>query len=71
MGYEIGRWRGLSGAQGQGDAQGDGPADMAHLRARVAHHLARVFGLRYVDEVPPVLDDMLAAVRETPAAAGR
>ena len=37
---------------------------MAWLRARMAHHLAQVFALRYLDDFPPTLCDMLAAVQE-------
>ena len=40
------------------------PTDMAWLRARIAHHLAQVFALRYLDDFPPTLCDMLAAVQE-------
>ncbi len=37
------------------------PPDMALLRSRVAHHLAQVFGLSYVDDFPLALDDINAA----------
>ena len=40
------------------------PTDIALLRARIAHHLAQVFALRYLDDFPPTLCDMLAAVQE-------
>ena len=39
----------------------NGAADMAVLRARVAHHLAEVFALRYVDEPPAALRELLGA----------
>ena len=53
-----------SAAQESSVAQEAGTADMAWLRARVAHHLAQVFALRYLDDFPPTLCDMLAAVQE-------
>ena len=45
-------------------AQKSGAADMAVLRARVAHHLAWAFGLRYVDEPPAALRELLGALVE-------
>lgn len=36
-----------------------GIPDMALLRSRVAHHLAQVFALQYLDDYPPALDDIL------------
>ncbi len=36
-----------------------GVPDMALLRSRVAHHLAQVFALQYLDDYPPALDDIL------------
>ena len=53
-----------SAAQESSVAQEAGTADMAWLRARVAHHLAQVFALWYLDDFPPTLCDMLAAVQE-------
>ena len=38
-----------------------GIPDMTMLRSRVAHHLAQVFALDYVDECPPALDEILGA----------
>lgn len=40
-----------------------GIPDMALLRSRVAHHLAQVFALRYLDDYPPALDDILGVER--------
>lgn len=46
-----------------------GIPDMALLRSRVAHHLAQVFALQYLDDHPPALDDILGVERETAAVA--
>ena len=48
-----------------------GTADMALLRARVAHHLGQVFALQYLDDYPPDLDDILGMEREAAAEAVR
>ncbi|MDE2817263.1 MAG: lipoyl(octanoyl) transferase LipB [Chloroflexota bacterium] len=48
-----------------------GIPDMALLRSRVAHHLAQVFALQYLDEYPPALDDILGVEREAAAEAVR
>ena len=53
-----------SAAQESSVAQEAGTADMVWLRARIAHHLAQVFALRYLDDFPPTLCDMLAAIQE-------
>ena len=45
-------------------AQEADTVNMAWLRERVAHHLAQVFARRYLDDFPPTLCDMLAAVQE-------
>jgi lipoate-protein ligase B len=52
-------------------ARENGAADMAALRARVAHHLARVFGLHYADEPSTSLQELLGAVAESGVAALR
>ena len=49
----------------------NGAADMAMLRARVAHHLAEVFALRYVDEPPAALRELLGAPVDNGVAALR
>lgn len=49
----------------------NGAADMAVLRARVAHHLAEVFALRYVDEPPAALRELLGAPVDNGVAALR
>ena len=43
--------------------ESDAPA-MSAIRACVAHHLAQVFSLRYLDENPSVLQEILATVHE-------
>lgn len=48
-----------------------GTADMASLRSHVAHHLAQVFALQYLDDYPPDLDDILGMEREAAAEAVR
>ena len=50
-------------------AQEAGAADMALLRARVAHHLAQVFALQYLDDYPPALDEILGVERTAAAEA--
>ena len=42
-----------------------GAADMAWLRARVAHHLKQVFALRYLEEIPPAMEEHLATVDDS------
>ena len=49
----------------------NGAADMAVLRARVAHHLAEVFALRYLDEPPLALRELLGAPVDNGVAALR
>ncbi len=51
-------------AQESSAARENGAADMAMLRVRVAHHLARVFALRYVDEPPAALRELLGALAQ-------
>ena len=58
-------------AQESSVAQEADTADMAWLRERIAHHLAQVFSLRYLDDFPPTLCDMLAAVQADRAVALR
>ncbi len=36
-----------------------GTVDMSFIRARVAHHLAQVFALHYLDAPPPTLEEIL------------
>ncbi len=36
-----------------------GTVDMSLIRARVAHHLAQVFALHYLDALPPTLEEIL------------
>lgn len=50
-------------------AQETAAADMTLLRARVAHHLAQVFALQYLDDHPPTLDDILGVEQEAAAEA--
>lgn len=46
-------------------------ADMAQLRVRVAYHLARVLSLRYLDQFPPALSDILGVEEMATAEAVR
>lgn len=59
----------LSSARDGTRAQPVGATDMARLRARVAHHLAQIFSLRYLDEVPPALEEAIALGQEDRVAA--
>ena len=56
-------------AQGSSVALGIGKVDMALIRERIAHHLAQVFALRYLDELPPTLNGVLAALHSDQFAA--
>lgn len=44
-------------------------ADMTLLRSRVAHHLAQVFALQYLDDYLPALGDILGVERKAAAEA--
>ena len=46
-------------------AQETGKADMALIRERIAHHLAQVFDLQYVEEFSPALAEHLATLDES------
>lgn len=55
--------------QKSSSAQEAAAADMTLLRPRVAHHLAQVFALQYLDDYPPALDDILGVERKAAAEA--
>ena len=57
--------------QGEAGTSEHGTTDMALLRARVAHNLAQVFGLSYVDAFPPALDEILDAEQTATVEAAR
>ena len=63
--------RELGSARHETRAHAVGVTDMARLRARVAHHLAQVFSLHYLDDFPPELDKALAMGHADPVAALR
>ncbi len=46
-------------------ARETGKADMALIRERIAHHLAQVFDLQYVEEFSPALAEHLATLDES------
>ena len=52
-------------AQELSSADEQGAVDAAALRARVAHHLSQVFALQYVEELPPVMSQVLDSVRQS------
>ncbi len=57
--------------RGEAGASEHGTTDMALLRARVAHHLAQVFDLSYVDAFPPALGEILDAEQAATVEAAR